>query len=283
VKVFKTRENIRKALNQLKSENVQIGFVPTMGALHEGHLSLVRTGFLDNAIMVVSIFVNPTQFDKKEDLIKYPRTLERDVELLETVSDGEIMVYAPPVKDIYENKINAQSFSFGGIESEMEGKYRTGHFNGVATVVKRLINIIEPHNAYFGEKDFQQLQIIRKLVLLENLTVNIIGCKIYRESNGLAMSSRNERLEAKYKREAPFIYKTLKLAKAEFKFKSAAKVSKWVENQFANNALLDLEYFIIADTDTLKPLKRKTKNKKYRAFIAAYAGGIRLIDNIALN
>lgn len=261
----------------------KLGFVPTMGALHEGHLSLVNQGLIQNSFVVVSIFVNPTQFDNSEDLAKYPRTLERDVALLKTVDETKIIVFAPSVSEIYSDDVNAQDFSFDGLEFEMEGKFRQGHFDGVGTIVKRLFEIVEPDNAYFGEKDFQQLQIIKKLVSKHNIPVNVIGCEIHREKSGLAMSSRNERLTEQHKKAAPFIYKTLKAAKAKFGTESAAKITKWVTKEFDENSLLELEYFIISDTETLKPMIRKSKKKTYRAFIAAYAGDIRLIDNIALN
>ena len=165
----------------------------------------------------------------------------------------------------------------------MEGKFRHGHFNGVGTIVKRFFDIVKPHNGYFGEKDFQQLQIIKKLVEKNNIPVNIVGCKIHRESNGLAMSSRNTRLKPEYKKAAPFIYKTLTEAKKYFGTKSANKVLEWVTKQFEKHDLLELEYVIIADTKTLKLVKRKSNKKLYRVFIAVYAGDIRLIDNIALN
>jgi pantoate--beta-alanine ligase len=256
--------------------------VRTMGALDYGHMSLVRKALIQNDIIVVSIFVNPTQFNNSEDLKKYPRTLERDIELLKTVSQN-IIIYAPSVDEIYKGNTKSQTFNFDGLELEMEGMFREGHFDGVGTVVKRLLEIVKPDNAYFGEKDFQQLMIIKKLVNKYHIPVNIVGCKIHRESNGLAMSSRNERLKPDYKEEAPFIYKILKAAKKQFDTNSANKVTNWVEAQFLKNELLELEYFIIADVETLKQVKRKSSKKKYRAFVAAYAGEIRLIDNIALN
>ncbi|MCL4117485.1 UNVERIFIED_CONTAM: hypothetical protein GTU68_062957 [Idotea baltica] len=227
-----------------------------MGALHQGHLSLVKQALENNNLAVVSIFVNPTQFDNAEDLKKYPRTLEKDAVLLNTLSK-DIIIYAPTVDDIYEGHTVAQHFSFDGLEHEMEGKFRDGHFDGVGTIVKRLFEIVTPNNAYFGEKDFQQLAIIKKLVEKNNIPVKIWGCKIHRESSGLAMSSRNTRLKPEYEKAAPFIYKTLMAAQ--------------------------LEYFIIADVKTLKTTQRKSKSKNYRAFIAVYADDIRLIDNIALN
>ena len=281
--VLSNKQQLAESISKLKAQGNTIGFVPTMGALHEGHLSLVKEGLSNNSCVVVSIFVNPTQFDNAEDLKKYPRTLERDVTLLKTVSKDKILVYAPTVDDIYEGNTKAQQFSFDGLEFEMEGKFRDGHFDGVGTIVKRLFEIVKPDTAYFGEKDFQQLAIIKKLVEKYNIPVKITGCKIHRETNGLAMSSRNERLKPVYKTAAPFIYQTLKQAKQKFKTNSAAKVTNWVTKQFASHEILELEYFIIADVKSLKPTKRKSNNKSYRAFIAVYADDIRLIDNIALN
>ncbi|WJJ97238.1 pantoate--beta-alanine ligase [Algibacter luteus] len=283
MEVYKDKQGIIKAIEAFKAKKLTIGMVPTMGALHQGHLQLVKKALNENDIVVVSIFVNPTQFDNKNDLVKYPRTLDADVSLLQTVSASKILVYAPTVKDIYEGKTVSQEFDFDGLEFEMEGRFRKGHFDGVGTIVKRFFEIVKPHKAYFGEKDFQQLTIIKKLVEKYHIPVTIVGCKIHRETNGLAMSSRNTRLKPEYKDAAPFIYKTLKTAKEKFGTKSASKVSEWVERQFAKHELLQLEYFIIADVKTLKPVKRKSNKKAYRAFIAVYADDIRLIDNIALN
>jgi len=283
VKVYTTKQEIQAVINVLKTQNKSIGFVATMGALHQGHMALVKTALSQNDIAVVSIFVNPTQFNNQEDLDKYPRTLERDTALLKTVSKDKIVVFAPTVETIYNGNTISENFDFDGLEHEMEGKFREGHFDGVGTIVKRLLEIIQPDKAYFGEKDFQQLQIIKKLAEKHNIPSEIIGCKIHRETSGLAMSSRNERLKETYKNESPFIHKTLKAAKAKFGIKSANEVIEWVIKQFAKNELLELEYFIIADEQTLKPIKRKSNKKTYRAFIAVYADDIRLIDNIALN
>ena len=282
MKIFTEKKQIQKFIEENKLKNQTIGFVPTMGALHQGHLSLVKQALENNDVVVVSVFVNPTQFDNAEDLKKYPRTLKKDTALLETLSKN-ILIYAPSVNDIYEGKTEAQHFSFDGLEHEMEGKFREGHFDGVGTIVKRLFEIVTPNNAYFGEKDYQQLAIIKKLVEKHNIPVNITGCEIYREANGLAMSSRNTRLKPEYKKAAPFIYKTLNTAKIMFGTKSANKVTEWVTKQFNAHDLLTLEYFIIADVNTLKTVKRKSNKKNYRAFIAVYADDIRLIDNIALN
>ena len=259
-----------------------IGLVPTMGALHKGHLSLIQQAANENDLVIVSIFVNPTQFDNAADLEKYPRTLNHDLLQLESIS-GAVLVYAPSVNDVYDNNIAASHFDFNGLENEMEGEFRSGHFDGVATIVKRLFEITLADKAYFGEKDFQQLQIIRKLVLKHQISITIIGCSIQREKNGLAMSSRNKRLNKDEQQQATFIYKTLQKAKRKFGTESATTVVQWVTKQFSNHPFLKLEYFKIAEISTLKSVKRKAKNKKYRAFVAVYANDVRLIDNIALN
>lgn len=265
----------------LEKINNSIGFIPTMGALHQGHLSLIKRAKIENEITVVSIFVNPTQFDKKKDLSKYPRTVKKDLELLESIECD--IAFIPSVEEIYDQKIEASLFDFDGLEFRMEGKHRKGHFDGVGTIVKRLFNIVKPTNAYFGEKDFQQLLIIKKLVHKYMIPVNIIGCEIFREKDGLAMSSRNTRLTKVQRSEAPFIYKTLIKAQQKFKTHSISELTRWVENEFKNNAILTLEYFEIANIKTLKSAKRKSKKSEYRGFIAVFAGDVRLIDNIALN
>ena len=281
--VFLNKYELKKFIRQLRSQGQTIGFVPTMGALHQGHASLIEKGLEQNDYVVVSIFVNPTQFDNQDDLIKYPRTLDADVALLKTVSESKILVYAPSVDDIYGQNVVSTSFSYDGLEHEMEGRFRQGHFDGVGTIVKRLFEIVTPDNAYFGEKDFQQLMIIKKLVEKYSIPVNVVGCKIHRAADGLAMSSRNARLKPEYRKAAPFIHKTLKTAKVKFGTESANKITEWVSRQFEDHDLLELEYFIIADVKTLKTVKRKSNKKQYRAFIAVYADDIRLIDNIALN
>jgi pantoate--beta-alanine ligase len=282
MQIFKEKALLTAYLKTIWDKNCAIGFIPTMGALHQGHLSLIKKSILNNDYNVVSIFVNPTQFNNSQDLEKYPRTLERDIEKIKTVCPGCI-VFAPSVNDIYEGKTNSISFNYDGIENEMEGKHRPGHFDGVGTIVKKLFEIVQPTNAYFGEKDFQQLQIVKKLVSKNNLKVNIVGCPIFREENGLAMSSRNERLSKTDREEASIIYKTLVTAKEKFGTKSAKEVTKWVENSFKKNKNITLEYFEIAEETTLKTCNRKSRNKKYRAFIAVFIDNIRLIDNISLN
>lgn len=280
--VYNEKHLLASHLKPFLDANKHVGFVPTMGALHDGHLALIKKSVQNNDFTVVSIFVNPTQFNNASDLEKYPRTLEIDVEKIKTVCPNCI-VYAPNVEDIYEGKTVSISYNFDGIEFEMEGKHRPGHFDGVGTIVKKLFEIINPTNAYFGEKDFQQLQIVKKLVEKNNLNVTIIGCPIYREPNGLAMSSRNERLSIESRNEASIIYKSLQIAKEKFGTKSAKEVTDWINKSIKKNKNLTLEYFEIADEDSLKTCVRKSKNKKYRAFIAVFIDNIRLIDNISLN
>jgi pantoate--beta-alanine ligase len=269
-------------LKSISTQESTIGFVPTMGALHQGHLSLMQESMANNPITVVSIFVNPTQFNNPEDLAKYPRTLEEDLKKINALNP-EIIVYAPPIEDIYEGKPASQPFDFDGLEHQMEGRFRPGHFDGVGTIVKRLFEIVQPTNAYFGEKDFQQLQIVKKMVAKNKMNVNVIGCPIYREPNKLAMSSRNELLSPKEKQEAAIIFETLSKAKEKFENSSAKTVTEWVQKAFENHPTFTLEYFQIADEDTLLPCLRKNKNKKYRAFIAVFVNKIRLIDTISLN
>ena len=279
--IFNNKAELNKHLQSISTANSSIGFVPTMGALHLGHLSLLEKSVQNNSSTIISIFVNPTQFNNPEDLEKYPRTLENDVEKIKTVSN-KIIVYAPSVEDIYEGNTTSQHYDFDGLENQMEGKFRPGHFDGVGTVVKRLLEIIKPTNAYFGEKDFQQLQIVKKLVSKEKIPVTIIGCPIYRESNGLAMSSRNERLSAKERENASIIFEILNQAKTLFGTESATTVTDFVTKAFEKYPDFELEYFEIADEDTLLPCLIQGEDKNYRAFIAVFVNKIRLIDTISL-
>jgi pantoate--beta-alanine ligase len=280
--LFNTQNELISHLNSTSNRETSVGLVPTMGALHEGHLSLLSKACQHNAIVVISIFVNPTQFNNAEDLAKYPKTLDKDIEKIKTVSD-DIIVFAPSVEDIYRGEMVSEHFDFDGLENQMEGKFRPGHFNGFGTIVKRLFDIVKPTNAYFGEKDFQQLQIVKKMVEKLKIPVTIVCCPIYRESNGLAMSSRNERLSAAERKEAAIIYKTLFQAQNLFKTKSAEVVYEFVIKTFEKQHRFELEYFEIADETTLLPCIRKNKTKKYRAFIAVFVNKIRLIDTISLN
>ena len=280
--LFSSKKELIAHLATLKNTSTTVGLVPTMGALHKGHLSLIKKAISETKVVVVSIFVNPTQFDNQDDLKKYPDTLDADLESLKNVSE-ELIVFTPSAIELYSNNISSKEYDFDGLDKTMEGKYRSNHFLGVATVVEKLFSIVQPNKAYFGEKDFQQLLIIKKLIENTNMPIEIIGCPIVREPHGLAMSSRNERLPKDLRIKASFIYETLLAAKEIFGTKSATNVMNWVKNKFGKQPEFDLEYVKITDQETLNPIKRKQKNTKYRAFIAVYVDGVRLIDNIALN
>lgn len=282
MQIFKEKEALQTAVSKLKSQGKTLGLVPTMGALHEGHLSLVQNAEKICDQVAVSIFVNPTQFNNPQDLEKYPRGLQKDIDLLESLNPN-LWVFAPTAQELYGEDIISEEFDFGSLGEVMEGKFRAGHFDGVGTVVKMLFEIVKPHKAFFGQKDFQQLQIIRKLTKDENLPVEVIGCPILREPNGLARSSRNELLEPTQRENASFIHQTLLKSRELFGTKSVNYITDWVNTQFENHPFLKLEYFEIADASTLKKINRKRKGQDYRAFIAAYAGEVRLIDNMALN
>jgi len=281
MKVFKTKKELKMYLSEFRSENATIGFVPTMGALHKGHLSLLHASSKNNDLTIASIFVNPTQFNKREDLDNYPRTLEHDLVLLEkNLCD---VVFIPSIDEIYTNGVSSQHFDFDGLENEMEGKYREGHFNGVGTIVKKLFEIVLPTNSYFGEKDFQQLQIVRKLVKKSTLKVNVISCATHRETNGLAMSSRNSRLTSQERDAASIIFQILCEVKTKIGKTPLKAINQWVSEQFENHPLFKLEYFTIANEETLKKISEISPQKNYRAFIAVYAREVRLIDTISLN
>lgn len=280
--VFQTKNELKSFLTTINSNAINVGMVPTMGALHQGHASLVERSISENALTVVSIFVNPTQFNNQEDLLKYPKTLEKDSSLLKSISK-DIIIFAPSVSEMYSDNVASKKYDFQGLDKVMEGAFRKGHFDGVGTIVESLLLTVAPDKAYFGEKDFQQLQIIKKLVDLQNIPVEIIGCPISREPNGLAMSSRNERLSKPVRKEAGFIYEILKNISTKFPDHSAPSIIEWATEQFHLHPNLRLEYLQISEAETLKPIENKKKNKKYRAFIAVFADGVRLIDNIGLN
>ncbi|WP_294140100.1 pantoate--beta-alanine ligase [uncultured Sanguibacteroides sp.] len=264
-------------IEKLKNEGKKVGFVPTMGALHEGHISLVKTCKRDNDITVVSIFVNPTQFNDKEDLKRYPRTVEKDTALLE--KNGCDYVFVPDVEEIYPEE-DTRKFDFGYVETVMEGAKRPGHFNGVGQVVSKLFDIVKPHRAYFGMKDFQQIAIIKNMVKQLHYNLEIIPCPIVREVDGLAMSSRNTLLEPLHRQNAPHIHKILQKATELTGKMNVEEVKQWVVNEINKNPYLEVEYFEIVDDTDLRPIKDWNENKTKVGCIAAYAGKIRLIDNI---
>lgn len=275
---FETIAETGNYLTLRKNEGKSVGFVPTMGALHEGHITLVKRSVSENDFTVVSIFVNPIQFNNPNDLAKYPSDLKSDLELLEKA--GADLVFIPSVKEMYPEP-STKVYDLGFVTTVMEGKFRPGHFNGVAVVVHKLLDIVKPDRAYFGEKDFQQLLVIKELVRREHIPVEIVPCPISREDDGLARSSRNMRLTPIMRAAAPFIYKQLKKAKEIAPHSTAREVEEAIEKVFSEHPLLELEHFTIADGDTLNPIKGKIPDNAY-GFIAVFAGDIRLIDNIRL-
>ena len=279
MKVLKTKNELISLLENYKKEGKKSGFVPTMGALHEGHLSLVKESKKQSDITVVSIFVNPTQFNDPEDLKRYPRTLEKDLELLKTENCD--VVFAPSVEEIYPEP-DTRKFDFGYLETVMEGAKRPGHFNGVGQVVSRLFDIIKPHKAFFGMKDFQQIAIIRNMVHQLHYNIEIISCPIIREENGLAKSSRNMLLDEDHKKNAPHIYATLKKAKELVSQKNVSEIKQWISDEINNNPYLETEYVEIVDEMTLQVTKEWEEKGNKVVCVAVYAGKIRLIDNIVL-
>lgn len=282
MQVFYDYNSFSNYINTQKEQDKSIGFAPTMGALHAGHISLYQEARKENDIVVSSIFVNPTQFNNPEDLEKYPRTIEDDIKKLE---DSKLVdaVYIPRVEDIYPNGMERKNYNFGGIENEMEGAARPGHFDGVGTVVEELFRQVQPDNAYFGEKDFQQLKIIEKLVEVLDLKIKIHGVKIHREENGLAMSSRNMRLSDEEKKASSLIYKTLRKVNDKANTTSVPVIKERVSKIFSEEENMDLEYFMIADEETLKEVDVLSKDGNYRAFIVVNVGDVRLIDNLHLD
>ncbi|HAH57721.1 MAG: pantoate--beta-alanine ligase [Lentimicrobium sp.] len=278
MQVFNTIAETHKYSRKARVEGKFIGFVPTMGALHPGHISLVERARKENDLVVVSIFVNPLQFNNPQDLEKYPRDLDKDLKLLREA--GCDVVFNPSVAEMYPEEVN-KHYDFGSLANVMEGAFRPGHFNGVAIVVNKLFNIVLPYRAYFGEKDFQQLQIIRALVSIEKLDINIVACPISREDDGLARSSRNERLTPEMRKAAPFIYQTLLNARTMAQDSDSGRIIEYVKDQFIMHPLLKLEYFSIAGANDLQPIHGELHPESY-GFIAVFAGEIRLIDNIRL-
>ena len=261
-------------------ETGTIGFVPTMGALHQGHLSLVEQAVSENQIVVVSIFVNPTQFNDSSDLEKYPRTLESDLEFLK--STGCQFVFVPNVKEVYPEPDNSK-FNFGKLETVMEGKHRPGHFNGVAQVVSKLFDMVKPNKAYFGLKDFQQLAIIKSMVNQFNLPVEIVSCPIIREGSGLAMSSRNELLTSEQRKNASLLFEILSKAKEQKGEKTVTEIKDWVIENINKNSFLNVEYFEIVDDIHLQSVAKWNDKKRKIGCVAAFCGNVRLIDNIYFN
>jgi len=267
--------DLQNVLYEVHKKKKEVGLVPTMGALHDGHLSLIKRARKENEITVCSIFVNPTQFNNAEDLAKYPRTLDNDLQLISSYVD---FVFAPTAEEVYKVPATEQ-YHFGDLEKVMEGPARPGHFNGVAIIVKRLFDWVQPTRAYFGEKDFQQIAIIKNLVQQYQLPIQIIACPIVRESSGLALSSRNQRLTKEERTIAANIYRIL-LASTQLQTTEVDKIQAFVATELAKFPLLRLEYYCIVNGETLQPIHDLTEADDVVGCITVYAGNVRLIDNI---
>lgn len=274
-----TIREIQSLLRREKNKGNKIGFVPTMGALHEGHLSLIKCAKQENETVVVSIFVNPTQFNDREDYTQYPRNIDQDIRKLESYLSPEDMIFAPSVNEMYAEPDN-RVFHFGGLDEVMEGLHRKGHFNGVAQIVSKLLTIIEPTRSYFGEKDYQQLVIIKDLVRQLDLPVEIRGCPLIRDADGLALSSRNKRLSNSEREAALWVPHLLFRARDMYATTTIAEIKQYVNDQVQSIPHLKLEYFEIADETQLSPLQDKQDSPYPRGFIAVYVDNIRLIDNV---
>ena len=277
MKLVHTINELRAELAAQRQAGKKIGLVPTMGALHEGHASLVRRAVAENDIVVVSDFVNPTQFNDKNDLLKYPRTLDADCELLE--KEGATYVFAPSVEEIYPEP-DTRQFSYAPLDTVMEGKYRPGHFNGVCQIVSKLFMIVEPDKAYFGEKDFQQLAIIREMVKQMQFPLEIVGCPIVREADGLALSSRNARLTDEQRKQALNISRTLFQSREYAALHTVEETQKFVEESIAVSEGLELEYFELVDGTTLQKIASWEDTDYAVGCITVFCGEVRLIDNI---
>lgn len=277
MEIFSKIEQIKNALIKFRTGGGSIGFVPTMGALHKGHLDLLSRARKENNFVVCSIFVNPIQFNNPSDLAKYPRTFERDVELLR--SAGCDFLFYPDALEMYPQP-ETKVYDFGLLDKVMEGKFRPGHFNGVAIVVKKLFDIVEPDRAYFGEKDFQQLAIIKAMVKIEHIDVDIVSCPTTREPDGLAMSSRNMRLSPEQREKAPVIFQTLVKAGEIYRKEGPGKARQWVKHIFDHEPLANLEYFEITDPESLEPIGDHTLKDEVIGCIAVCLGDVRLIDNL---
>lgn len=277
MKVIHTIKDLQAELSVLKAQGKKVGLVPTMGALHAGHASLVKRSVNENDVTVVSVFVNPTQFNDKNDLVKYPRTLDADCKLLE--SCGVTFVFAPSVEEIYPEP-DTRRFSYAPLDTVMEGAFRPGHFNGVCQIVSKLFDIVKPHCAYFGEKDFQQLAIIREMVRQMKFDLEIVGCPIVREEDGLALSSRNARLSAEERENALNISRTLFKSRTFATTHSVSETQKMVEDAIAAAPGLRLEYFEIVDGNTLQKVGDWNDTSYVVGCITVFCGEVRLIDNI---
>jgi len=280
MEIYKTVTEVKYFIEKVKSKNKCIGFIPTMGALHKGHLSLLYDSEKKTDISIVSIFVNPTQFNNQQDYIKYPRFFDKDIELLR--SSGCDAVFFPSEEEMYPEP-DDRVFDLGYLERIMEGEFRTGHFQGVAKIVSKLFNIVNPDFAFFGQKDFQQLAIVKKLVQLMGSSVKIISCPIVREDNGLAMSSRNQRLSAQEFDQASIIYQTISRIPEMIHNQDLLSIKKYVKDNIDGNPIFQTEYVELVDSESLEVVRDIKNHTSITCCVAVYCGQVRLIDNVQIN
>lgn len=276
MEIIHTRKALEQAVAACKAEGKSIGFVPTMGALHEGHLTLMRQAKAENDVAVCSIFVNPTQFNNPVDLERYPRNPEKDAQAVSGICD---IAFIPSVEEMYP-ETPSETYDFGDLEKVMEGPSRPGHFQGVGMVVSRLFELVQPDRAYFGKKDYQQVAIIKRLVALKQYPITIVPVEIVRAEDGLALSSRNALLHPEKRAKAPFIYRTLKQAKEMSLQHNLSEVENWIRTRFETDKEFELEYIQIADAETLQPIREFADAAHVVACITVWLDGVRLIDNI---
>ena len=280
--IYLKKEEVESTVHETILSKKSVGLVPTMGSLHHGHLSLIEKANKENDIVWVSIFINPTQFNDPQDLNRYPKNFEKDYGLIKNICK-KIKIFSPNVKEIYGKTPTLQKYDFKKIDVELEGKHRKNHFNGVATIVSKLLTLIKPNKVYFGEKDYQQTQIIKKLICLENINVNMIICPTVREKNGLALSSRNNFLSNIDRDNSSIIYKSLNLLKFNFNNSNLKSLRKNIVNDINKKKNFKVEYLEIANAETLQIDEKINPTKQYRAFICVSVNEVRLIDNILLN
>lgn len=275
MEIYRTVNELTNTIEQVKQQNKTIGIVPTMGALHDGHISLFKRARAENDIFVASIFVNPVQFNSKEDFEKYPKSEDEDLAILE--QNGCDIAFVPTADEVYNGE-TPEHWSFGSLEEVMEGKQRPGHFSGVANIVSRLFTWTKADKAYFGEKDYQQIMIIKDMVRQMDSKIEIVPCPIYREEDGLAASSRNKRLSKEARAIAPKIHEILTKSYSQKEFLSLTQIKSFVESEFKKYSEFELEYFMLADGDTLQPVRTKEQSQNIIGFVAVWLDGVRLID-----
>ena len=279
MQLYTLKSQVEKSIDKAKDLKKTIGLVPTMGSLHQGHLSLLKKAVQSCEVVWVTIFVNPTQFNNKQDLNNYPKNIKKDLKMIYEISKN-IFVFNPEISEMYENKLKIENFDFQDLDKELEGKYRNNHFSGVGTIVSKLFNLFKPTKAFFGEKDFQQTRIIDRLIKIKKFQTELIICPTVREKNGLALSSRNALLSTENKNKAAIIYKTLIYFKENLSKSTFQKIYNDCKKEINSLDDFELEYLEITDNKTLKKTKKNDVKKSFRVFICVLVNGVRLIDNI---